>query len=110
MDPDKIRAITKWPTLETLTQLRGFVGLCAFYRRFLGGFSHYPAPFTDLIKKGAFIWMHQAQECFVKLKQLMTTCPVLALLVFTKPFELQCDACGGGIGAVIMQDHHPIAF
>ncbi|XP_057825627.2 uncharacterized mitochondrial protein AtMg00860-like [Cryptomeria japonica] len=110
MDPDKVRAIIDWPTPETLTQLRGFVGLCVFNRRFVNGFSRHIAPLTDLTKKGAFVWTHLAQECSEKLKQLMTTCPVLALPDFTKPFELHCDACAEGIGAVIMQDRHPIDF
>lgn len=109
-DPDKVRAIVDCPTLETLTQLRGFVGLCAFYRRFVSGFSRHVAPLTDLTKKGAFVWTSLAHECFEKFKQLMTTCPVLALLDFTKPFELHCDACGEGIGPVIMHDRHPIAY
>ncbi|XP_057856997.2 uncharacterized mitochondrial protein AtMg00860-like [Cryptomeria japonica] len=102
MDPDKVHAIVNWPTSETFIQLRGLVGLCAFYRRFVSGSSWHATPLTDLTKKGAFVWTHLAQECFEKFKKLMTTCPVLALPDFTKPFELHCDACGEGIGVVIM--------
>lgn len=109
MDPEKIRAIIDWPTPETLTQLRGFVGLCAFYRRFISGFSQHAVPLTDLTK-GAFVWTPLAQACFEKFKLLMTTCPILALPDFARPFELHCDANGEGIGVVIKHDRHPISF
>lgn len=56
MDPDKFCVIVDWPTPETLTQLRGFGGLCTFYHRFINGFSWHVAPLTDLTKKGAFVW------------------------------------------------------
>lgn len=84
--------------------------MCAFYRRFVSGFSRHVAPLTDLTQNGAFVWTPQAQECFEKFKILMTTCLVLALPDFTRPFELHCDASGEGIGVVLMQDRHPIAF
>jgi len=66
------------------------------------GFSQSTAPLTYLTCKDAFSWSRSAQECFDKFKQIMSTCPVLAIPDFSKPFELQCDASGEGIGAVIM--------
>lgn len=110
MDPDKVRAILDWSTPKNLTQLRGFIGLCAFYRRFVARFSQHTTPLTDLTRKGAFEWTAQAQECFEKFKEIMMSCLVLKLLDFTRPFELHCDASGEGIGAIHSQDHHPIAF
>lgn len=60
MDPDKVQAIIDWPTPKNLTQLRGFMGLCGFYRLFVKGFSQQATPLTNLKKKGAFVWTDQA--------------------------------------------------
>lgn len=94
VDEEKIRAIQEWPRPKTLTQLRGFVGLCSYYRRFVKGFSKIAAPLTDLTKKGAFSWCDRAQQAFEQLQEAMSSCPVLAIPDFSIPFELQCDASG----------------
>ena len=64
----------------------------------------------DLTRKGSFQWNEKAQPTFDKLKELMSTCLALALPDFTRPFILECDASGEGIGVVLMQDRHPIAY
>ncbi|XP_059064922.1 uncharacterized protein LOC131856971 [Cryptomeria japonica] len=110
LDLEKIKAIVDWPPPENLTHLKGFLGLCDFYRRFVKGYSHNGSPLTDLAKKGAFCWTEKAQTTFDKFKKIMSSCPVLAIPDFSKPFELQCDASGEGVGAVLMQDKHPIVF
>jgi hypothetical protein len=107
---EKIQAIRDWPSPRNITELRGFLGLCAYYRRFVRGFSQLAAPLIDLTKKGAFRWTEQAQGVFERLKEVMSTCPVLALPDFSQPFVLECDASGEGIGAVLMQNRHPIAY
>jgi hypothetical protein len=107
---EKIRAIVDWPMPKNLTELRGFFGLCSYYRRFVKGFSQLGAPLTDLTKKGAFHWTEESQQTFNKMKEVMSTCPVLALPDFSQPFVLECDASGVGIGAVLMQGGHPIVF
>lgn len=110
VDKEKIEAIRNWPKPKTLTHLRGFLGLCSYYRRFVKGFSRLTAPLIDLTKKGAFSWNEKAQAAFEKLKDAMSSCPVLAIPDFNSLFKLYCDASGEGIGAVLMQDKHPIAF
>ena len=85
-----------------LIQLRGFLGLCGFYKRFVNGYSRHAIPLTNLMRKGAFFWTPEAQECFEKFKELMTSYLVLALPYFRKSFELHYDAFGEGIRAVLM--------
>jgi hypothetical protein len=68
------------------------------------------APLTDLTKKGAFHWIEESQQAFNKMKEVMSTCPVLALPDFSQSFVLECDASRVGIGAVLMQGGHPIVF
>jgi hypothetical protein len=107
---EKIRAIVDWPTPKNLTELRGFFGLCSYYRRFVKGFSQLGAPLIELKKKGDFHWIEDSQQTFNKMKEVMSTCPVLSLLDFSQPFVLECDASGVGIGATLMQGGHPIMF
>jgi hypothetical protein len=107
---EKIKAIMEWPTPKTLTELRGFLGMCTYYRKFVKGFSQLCAPLTDLTKKGAFKWSEEAQFTMDKMKKVMSTCPVLALPDFGLPFTLECDASGEGIGVVLMQNRHPLAY
>jgi hypothetical protein len=66
------------------------------------GFSQLGAPLTDLTKKGAFHWTEASQDTFEKMKEVMSTCPVLSLPDFSKPFVLECNASRVGIGAVLM--------
>jgi hypothetical protein len=107
---EKIASIMEWPNPKTLTELRGFLGICTYYRKFVKGFSQLCAPLTDLTKKGAFKWSEEAQATMEKLKKVMSTCPILALPDFGLPFTLECDASGEGIGAILMQNRNPIAY
>ena len=76
---EKIRAILDFPTPKNLTELKGLLGLCTYYRRYVSGFSQMTAPLTDLTKKGAFSWSKTARQTFEKMKKVMSSCPVLAL-------------------------------
>jgi hypothetical protein len=107
---EKIQAILDWTTPNTLTELKGFLGICCYYRRFVKGLSQLCAPLTYLTRKGAFRWSPEAQLTFDKMKKVMSTCPVLALPDFAQPFTVECDAFGEGIGAVLMQNRHPIVY
>jgi hypothetical protein len=107
---EKIQAFLDSPTPRTLIELKGFWGICCYYKRFFKGFSQLCAPLTDLTKKGAFKWNPEEQSTFEKMKKVMSTCPVLALPDFTQPFTVECDASREGIGAVLMQNKHPIVY
>ncbi|MCO5561696.1 hypothetical protein L7F22_015319 [Adiantum nelumboides] len=85
--------------------------MCAYYRRFIEKFSLIAGPLHDLTKKNVkYVETERKQEAFDKLKQKLTSQPVLVLLDLSKPFEVQCDACGDCLGAVLLQEGHAIAY
>lgn len=84
--------------------------MIGFYRKFIKACASIIARLTALLLKDSFKWSTEAQTAFEALKQAMTKAPVLALLDFTIPFNLETDASGLVMGAVLMQHNHPIAF
>lgn len=109
-DPSKVQAVASWPQPSNLKQLRGFLGLAGYYRRFVHGFGKIARPLTDMLKRDNFQWTDESVSTFTALKQALISAPVLALLDFSKPFVVETDASGKGIGVVLMQDNHPIAY
>ena len=93
-----------------ISKLTGFLGLTGYYRRFIQNYAHITAPLSNLLKKNAFHWNEEAEKCIEALKWIMFSTPILATLDFSKPFMIECDASGYGLGAVLMQDEHPITF
>lgn len=86
------------------------MGLTGYYRRFIQGYAAIVNPLTALLKKDAFLWDSSASVAFHKLKSVITEAPVLALPNFSQPFVLKTDASGTGIGAILSQGQHPIAY
>lgn len=120
-DPAKIHTMLKWPRQISIKELRGFLGLIGYYRRFIpltsllkkGNFAWTEViskPLTSLLKKGNFAWTAEATTAFERLKNTMVKAPVLVLPDFSKPFTVEVDASGLGIGAILIQDHHPMAY
>lgn len=109
-DPKKIEAVQQLPSLKNVTQLRGILGLTSYYRRFVIGYGSICKPLTSLMKKNQFEWSPEAEEAFQMLKQAMVSPLVLALPDLFQEFVVETDACGVGIGAVLMHQGHPLAF
>ena len=98
-----------WPVPTTATELRGFLGFTGYYRKHMPRYGIIAKPLTQLLTKKGFQWNEQAQAAFEQLKQAMLNTPVLALPNFDRPFSIETDACDTGIGAVLVQDNHPVA-
>jgi hypothetical protein len=107
----KIAAIQEWPTPTTVTQVRSFLGLADFYCRFVRDFSSIAAPLHELTKRDVpFPWSDSQEVAFRTLKDKLTHAPLLQLPDFNKVLELECDASGIGLGAVLLQEGKPVAY
>jgi hypothetical protein len=111
VDPSKVQEVLDWKPLKSVTQIRSFLILAGYYRRFIPNFSKIAKPMTKLLEKEAkFKWSPQCEEAFLTLKKLLTIALVLAQPDIKKPFDVYCDTSGMGIGGVLMQDGHAITY
>uniref|UniRef100_A0A8I6X987 Reverse transcriptase domain-containing protein n=1 Tax=Hordeum vulgare subsp. vulgare TaxID=112509 RepID=A0A8I6X987_HORVV len=109
-DPTKTEAMAQWPMPTNVTELRCFLGLTGYYRKFVQHYGMIAKPLTNLLKKKAFQWATEAQTAFDLLKKAMTSMHELTLPDFSKPICIETDACDSGIGAVLTQEGHHVAY
>ncbi|BAS93193.1 Os05g0296332 [Oryza sativa Japonica Group] len=111
VDPETVTAVTEWKQPKTVTQIRSFLGLAGYYRRFIENFSKIARPMTQLLKKEEkFVWSPQCEKAFQTLKEKLVSSPVLILPDTRKDFMVYCDASRQGLGCVLMQDGHVVAY
>ncbi|GJP33550.1 hypothetical protein CLOM_g18077 [Closterium sp. NIES-68] len=111
VDLKKVVAVQNWPVPQDVGQIRSFLGLANYFRRFLENYSTVVAPLAALTQKGsAWEWTRQCQEAFDKVKTKLTNAPVLVLPNPSKPYEVVTNASTVGIGAVLLQEGRPVAF
>ena len=103
-DPEKIKLVEGWPTPTNLKQLRGFLGLTGYYRKFVKGYAHIAGPLNRLLKKDqVYDWTEDCQKAFDALKKALVSPPILTLPNDKDMFVLDTDAADGSIGAVLSQ-------
>jgi hypothetical protein len=111
VDQGKVWEVLDWKPPRTVHHVRSFLGLADYYHRFILNFSKIAKHITDLLKKDEkFIWNANRDEALQTLKKLLTTSHVLAQLDITKSFDVYCDASSTGLGCILMQEGHVIAY
>jgi hypothetical protein len=111
IDPSKVKDVLSWNTLQNVSDIRSFLGLAGYYRRFIEGFSKISKPMTELLAKcKTFEWTPRHEASFQELKKRLTTPLVLTMPGVERPFSIYCDASRQGLGCVLMQDGHVVAY
>jgi hypothetical protein len=111
IDPSKVKSVLSWNTPRNVSDIRSFLGLAGYYRRFIEGFSKIVKLMTELLEKGkTFEWTPWREASFQELKKRLTTTSVLTMSDMEKSFSIYCDASDQGLGCVLMQDGHVVAY
>ncbi|GJZ28744.1 putative reverse transcriptase domain-containing protein [Tanacetum coccineum] len=104
VNPTKVEVVTNWPRPKSVTEVRSFLYLAGYYRRFMEGFSSLASPLTQLIRKGVkFEWNDEREKCFEELKNRLVTAPILAVPEGTDIFQIYSDASKDGLWCILMQ-------
>ena len=104
LDPDKVRVVKEWSTPTNRVEIRSFIGLASYYRKFVKGFAMIANPLNELLSvEGDFVWSDKCEEAFSILKERLTTAPILGYPDFKEDFILETDACSDGLGAILSQ-------
>ena len=111
VDSQKIEAVKQWPKPTSTTDIRSFLGLAGYYRRFVEGFSSIASPLSRLTHKMVkFQWSYDCEKSFAELKTRLTTAPVLTLLEGSDGYVIYCDAFRVGLCCVLMQRDKVISY
>jgi hypothetical protein len=103
IDPSKVKDVLSWNTPQNVSDIRSFLSLAGYYRRFIEGFSKISKPMTELLAKGnTFEWTPRRETSFQELKKRLTTAPILTMPDMERPFLIYCNASGQGLGCVLM--------
>jgi hypothetical protein len=109
-NPKKPTVIQDWPLPHTIKELKGFLGLAGYYKKFIKNFRIVSKPLTHLLKNNSFEWNVLAKTTFDRLKKALCMAPVLALPDSKKVFVLETDVCTNGVGVMLSQKGRPLAF
>ena len=110
-DPKKVSAVQSWPVPQNVRDVRSFLGLCNYFRKFIDQYASIAVPLTNLTRKSVgWTWTGRCQDAFEKLKRSLLEAPLLRTPDESKPYEVVTDASDYGLGAVLLQEGHPVAF
>ena len=111
VDPEKVEAVMSWERLKLVFEIRSFLGLDGYYRRFIKDFSRLAAPMTRLTRKEVkFDWYDRCEEAFQELKRRLTSTLILIVLERGQRYKVYCDASKAGLGCVLMQLGRVVAY
>ena len=111
IDPSKVDAVLQWESPKFVFEIRSFLGLAGYYRRFIEGFSKLALPLTQLTRKGqVYVWDAKCEKSFQELKKRLTSAPVLILPNPKESFVVYYDASKMGLGGVLMHNRQVVAY
>jgi hypothetical protein len=111
VDQSKVKDVLNWMPPTNVSEIRSFLGLAGYYRRFIQDFSKIVKPMTKLLEKNKnFEWTEECRASFQELKKRLTSAPVLVLPDLTKKFDIYCDASRQGLGCVLMQEGQVVSY
>ena len=111
VDPEKVEAMMSWERPKSVFEIRSFLGLAGYYRRFIEDFSQIAAPMTRLTQKEVkFDWDDRCKAAFQELKKRLTSAPILIVPDREQGYTVYCDASRAGLGCVLMQSGRVVAY
>jgi len=111
IDPAKVSTVRNWKQSSTVTEIKSFLGLAGYYRKFIEGFSKIASPLTKLTQNDVkFIWNDRCEESFQTLKERLTIAPILSMPNGSRGYKVCTDVAKSGLGCVLMQHERVIAY